>query len=390
MVVCLHYEVIQRVTAVFFFMYCRGAATMPKAAPPGRRSQRARSNAATGDPPRVRQGATRTRAASSTDNGASGSSDTRPLQNVQPTPGEVDGSAGLITIDKQQLEDMIGGMVQAAVAAAATVAVPGPSTAEQQSTLVSPDVQQTSPTVQTVAAPEALDESSMTAPATLNPDLHINVAASLRQNIISHRFVNLGVLLDGTDRDNTQPEGSFMLVDGRLRPARPPRTIGTFAAWSTAFLRYAGIYLQAHPTDALGLINHMRQVSALTAPGLGLAWKEFDEQYRRAREISPDMHRWGEAEANSPMWLNSIARGIAGASAGQARGTPGATRFRPICLSFNRIGGCTRGRCNYLHVCRVCRQAHSALRCPQSGPRGPGLRYQRPPTKPAALPAPRK
>ena len=70
------------------------------------------------------------------------------------------------------------------------------------------------------------------------------------------------------------------------------------------------VYLQAHPADALGL-NYMRQVSALTVPGLGLAWKEFDQQYRRAREILPDMYRWGEEEANSPIWLNAIARGIA-------------------------------------------------------------------------------
>ena len=363
---------------------------MPKTTPPRRRSQRAQRTAATDDPPRLRQGAMRTRAASSTANSNSSSSDTRLLgqQNAPTTPGEVDGSAGLIAINKQQLEEMIGGMVQAAVTNAVPDAVPGPSTSEQPPTLVSPDYHQTSPTVPTVAVPE---ESGMTAPVACTPDLHITVSASLRQNIISHRFVDLGSLLDVTDRENnTRPEGSFELVDGRLRPARPPRTISTFSAWSTAFLRYAGIYLQAHPDDALGLINHMRQVSALTAPGLGLAWKEFDEQYRRAREILPDMYRWGEAEANSPIWLNAIARGIAGASAGQARGTPGATRFRPICLSFNRLGGCTRGRCNYIHACSVCRRAHSALRCPQSGPRRPFLRNQRPPTKPAALPATRK
>ena len=340
---------------------------MPKATPPGRRSQRAQRTATTGDPPRLRQGATRIRAASSTANGNSSSSCTRllGLQNAPTTPGEVDGSAGLIAINKQQLEEMLGDMVQAAVANAVPGAVPGPSTSEQPPTLVSPDYHQTSPTVPTVAIPEALEESGMTAPVTCTPDLHITVSAALRQNIISHRFVDLGSLLDVTDRENnTRPEGSFELVDGRLRPARPPRTISTFSAWSTAFLRYAGIYLQAHPADALGLINHMRQVSALTAPGLGLAWREFDQQYRRAREILPDMYRWGEAEANSSIWLNAIARGIAGASAGQARGTPGATRFRPICLSFNRLGGCTRGRCNFIHACSVCRRAHSALRCP--------------------------
>ena len=114
---------------------------MPKATPPVRRSQRAHCTAATGDPPRLRQGATRTWAASPTDNGNSSSSNTRllGLQNAQTTPGEVDGSAGLIAINKQQLEEMVGRMAQAAVTNAVPGAVPGPSTSEQPPTLVSPD-----------------------------------------------------------------------------------------------------------------------------------------------------------------------------------------------------------------------------------------------------------
>ena len=163
---------------------------MPKATPDGRRSQRAQCTAATGDPPRLRLGATRTQVASSTANGNSSSSDTRllRLQNAQTTPGEVHGSAGLIAINKQQLEEMIGGMVQAAVANRVSSAVPGQSTSEQPPTLVSPDYHQTSPTVPTVAVPEALEESGMTAPVTCTPDLHITVSASLRQNIISKPF----------------------------------------------------------------------------------------------------------------------------------------------------------------------------------------------------------
>ena len=151
---------------------------------------------------------------------------------------------------------------------------------------------------------------------------------------MSHKYVELGTLLDTADPAPPESDRVFHLVDGRLRQARATRSVTSFSAWATAFLRFAGVYLSAHPSDALGLLAHMQQVSSLHAPGLGFAWREFDEQFRRAREMQPELHHWGATAASSPLWLNAIARGIAGQRAGSspARLPAPSRSFRPLCF----------------------------------------------------------
>ena len=379
---------------------------MPKGPPATRRSsQRAQRAPSTSDPPRRARGALRGRSTSTTTREANSSSSAalpcpsaaaaaepapdNQLLHAPSAPCDASNSTGIIALNREQLEQLVGGMVQAAITAAVPhVDALGQSTPQQQSTVTSLDVQAplTAPEEQGFGVPHDSGMERMDVACGVVPDLSFHVSASTRQNIVNHRFVDLSSLLDTNNQHPQSSEGTFTLVDGRLRPARSPRTITTFSAWTMAFLRYAGIYLQAHPGDALGLVNHMRQVSSLTAPGLGLSWREFDEHFRRARELIPAVYRWGASDANSPIWLNAIARGIASASTGLVPGASGARKFQPVCLSFNRPGGCTRSRCRYLHSCRICRGTHSALRCPQR----PVVRTQRAFVRPAAPPAPRK
>ena len=94
------------------------------------------------------------------------------------------------------------------------------------------------------------------------------IPLATRHAIISHEFVDLATLLIPAD---SEEPATFQLVDGRLRPQRTVRAIQSFAAWTTAFLRFAGVYLESHPSDASGIIKHMQQVSLLNVPGLGAA-----------------------------------------------------------------------------------------------------------------------
>ena len=77
----------------------------------------------------------------------------------------------------------------------------------------------------------------------------------------------------------------------------------------------------------------LRQVSSFSAPRMGLAWNEYDEQFYRARELFPREYKWGESDTNSPIWLNDTGRGIASVSTGQIPGRSGARSFQPLCLS---------------------------------------------------------
>ncbi|KAF0308924.1 hypothetical protein FJT64_019902 [Amphibalanus amphitrite] len=106
-----------------------------------------------------------------------------------------------------------------------------------------------------------------------------------RTRIVTDKYVALGLLLDGEDSLPDQAP-AFQLLDGLLRPmARTPRTITTFGVWSTAFLKYAAVYVEAHPGAAAGLLAHMRQVFRRLRPGADCEpatwdWDTFAELQR--------------------------------------------------------------------------------------------------------------
>ncbi|XP_043207961.1 uncharacterized protein LOC122380865 isoform X3 [Amphibalanus amphitrite] len=192
------------------------------------------------------------------------------------------------------------------------------------------------------------------------------VAPALRSRIQADKFVDLALLLDSYDRSATERPPSFQLVDGTLRAApRVTRPITSFGAWSIAFTRFAGIYAEAHPDAAVGLLAYMRQVGSLSVSGLGVAWRDFDETFRRARESDPARHPWGATAATSPLWLMAIARGVGGvarAAPVPQRQAAAGSRFRP-CFAYNGQQGCSARVCRFTHACRTCRGSHPAHQC---------------------------
>lgn len=203
-------------------------------------------------------------------------------------------------------------------------------------------------------------------------DFSFSVSPSLRQKIVEHKFINFALLLDAAAAD--PQAGSFMIVGGRIEAPPPPKEIHTYAAWCSAFLRYAGIYLAAHPEDALGLIKHMRQVDHLQSRGLGYAWREFDMQFRRARELDTATYQWGTVTCSAPMWLNALVSGSnsrAGPANNRAMYQTGQDKAGPsggsqsACADFN-FRKCFRQRCIFKHTCFECRGMHPAAQCPRA------------------------
>ena len=192
------------------------------------------------------------------------------------------------------------------------------------------------------------------------------VAPALRSRIQTDKYIELALLLDPGDRSATERPSSFQLVDGTLRAApRATRPITSFGTWSLAFARFAGVYAEAHPDAAVGLIAYMRQVGSLSVSGLGVTWREFDETFRRAREADPARHPWGATATTSPLWLMAIAKGVGGVARAapfpQRQAAAGA-RFRP-CFAYNGQQGCTARACRFTHACRTCRGSHPAHKC---------------------------
>ena len=196
-------------------------------------------------------------------------------------------------------------------------------------------------------------------------DLSLNIADHVKQKIMEHKFIEMGLMLSSA-RDPPANSSTFQVVAGRIQTPSAPRQITSFGVWCTAFLRFAGIYLTAHAHDAAGLLTHMRQVGYLHSRGLGFAWREFDTQFRRARELAPAQYPWGAVTASSSIWLSAIAGGASFRAGAVPGGSPAATAGpRGICFQFN-AGACRRrDRCIFRHACRLCHGPHSFVQCPR-------------------------
>lgn len=262
------------------------------------------------------------------------------------------------------IQDVVREALDAAPANAAATSTSAAACADNYSPALPPTpLLAAGPAGMTYVTPEASGDDTST------------VSTALRQRIHDGKYVELGLLLDAADKISEGNAASFQLVNGALRPiSRPPRPILTFGAWCIAFSRFAGVYVEAHPGAAGGLLAHLRQVGQLTGSGLGLAWKEYDESFRRARETAPHLHPWGVPATSSALWLQAVARGIGGAARpGPSAPRPAsAGRFRP-CFAFNSPKGCTSRPCQYQHLCRACHGSHPLSRCSQSSrPRARG------------------
>jgi len=271
----------------------------------------------------------------------------------------------LLAISPEQLRSLVGEMINAAL--------PVPAPALQALAHIE------HPGAEAAAAPAA-----GAAPANLPDGVGVSsVPVALRQKIVAHHYINLGLLTEGADPALEDP-ACLQLVNGQLRQVRTAKEITSFASWCAAFLQFAGVYLDAHPTDAIGIVSHMLQVSQLTAPGLGLAWKVFDEQFRRAREMRPELHPWGQTASCSQLWLQSVARGVGGAARNGAAtaagpsGLPAARGALKPCFAFNRHGcQSSASDCEWAHQCRRCAGPHPIRDCPQLGTAASGSKAKR-------------
>ena len=309
--------------------------------------------------------------------------------------------------DQPDLQSLVGEMVRAAVDAAlpnymqpatSTIAAAAAPSAVTSAMPAAAGTNSVAGTPYAIPCPDSMSQALLSphtvthsTPAVPPPAIQdpaspsfqrASVPANVAQLIVTDRYIELSSLLDQAEMapqaldESREPLCHF--IDGRMQPATVRRPVPHFGAWATAFLRYASVYVEAHPATAASLLAHMAQVSSLQAAGLGLAWRDFDEMFRRARELHPGSLPWGATPATSQLWLNAIARGIAGYRAGMrdttaGRGshttncptTPAQSFCAPLCLAYNRPAGCTRFRCTYSHVCRGCQGPHSHTDCPR-------------------------
>ena len=200
-----------------------------------------------------------------------------------------------------------------------------------------------------------------------------HISMPMRQRILGHKYVDLKSLLLPSERPEGGDERQYLVAEGgRIAlGAAPHKEELSVNGWTKAFLRYASIYTEGYPDEAKALIQYMSTVMDLTRIGLGMAWKDYDESFRKAREVSPGAYPWDKPP--QMLWMGAVASGVAtfqapdrrGDCSGQARrrpAPPAAPLIRP-CFDYNSRWGCRWPGCRFKHTCSICGGYHSATTC---------------------------
>ena len=216
-----------------------------------------------------------------------------------------------------------------------------------------------------------------------NPALGIggNISSSMRQKIIGHRYVDLRTLLLSSESPSGEDPQFLVAQNGKISFCPATKRELSESQWAKAFLRYASVYVEEYPGEAAALITYMSTVMNLCSQGLGRAWKEYDESFRRARENSPAAYPWDRPP--QMIWVGAVATGIASLRSGiqtprppralmaQPPLVPLPRRF-PTCREFNTSHGCSWANCKYRHACEGCGGPHGKTGCPNAALDGRG------------------
>ncbi len=226
-----------------------------------------------------------------------------------------------------------------------------------------------------------------------------NVPQTLKEKIIKGEYIELGQLLETSMPKKVSNFTLNMNNEGQIvwEDCRPKRRITSIHAWTTAFIIFSGVFLEAHPHRTQELLKYMSLIRTAAARYQGYGWREYDRQWR-LRQASQPLRSW--AAIDSELWSLYAASGLpvqytrqnirgvshpntTAFSTTSFRG-PGPVRsqntkmlpgqqgrtnrntFNQVCFAFN-AAGCGRNPCKFQHSCTKCRGAdHGAATCKKS------------------------
>ena len=116
--------------------------------------------------------------------------------------------------------------------------------------------------------------------ATLDPKIKLKIREGA--------YVDLGSLSAPSDASVSVAMGSDGQPSISLTPSRgrPPTSI---CEWIRLFGVYASIYVECHPSESAALFTYMVNVMDLHRRHGGVAWRLYDERFRRIRAMAPEL-----------------------------------------------------------------------------------------------------
>ncbi len=218
--------------------------------------------------------------------------------------------------------------------------------------------------------------------------LTMSIPKNLKTKIINGEYVDFAVLLEKSDpcrKDDKDEHGMALAVEqgGKIvwKSNKPKQVITSVHAWTSAFLIYMSIYLEAHPSRTQELIRYANLIRTIASRFSGWAWRSYDQQFRARQESHPqrswsliDGELWSVyvTSASASPWNTSFRQRGGFRQQTRPRGFGRVENmqagFRPanekVCFDFNRQSSCSRKGCIYSHKCSQCKESgHGAVNC---------------------------
>lgn len=191
-------------------------------------------------------------------------------------------------------------------AVASGPSIPAQTTPPQD--LTSPSTAQQLTTSSTTAIPEPRSDLATQAlqifsaqddvnslSGTLSPFLLLGATLpeSVKSKICAGNFVDLATLRDLPANQDHSLE--FAMYDNKPRvslASTRPNPVSSPMDWLSLFLRYASVYVDAHPHEGPGLFTYISTILDLSITP-GYLWRDYDVKFRTLRPLTPSALPWG-------------------------------------------------------------------------------------------------
>ena len=205
--------------------------------------------------------------------------------------GEDPGQNDLQGLVSKAVEDFLPGAIARALpdalASAAVKLKPGPATATQGADKSGADIITESEVIEG-------ENKSKVCSVALPPDLHLS--KDMKAKIEGCKFMKFGKLLYRDSHNEKKltlklaSSGKSFVVD----PNENSVYIKYIDQWDKAFTIFSYRYLIAHPEEANELLMYGRLIKDMA--NRGFYWYQYDEQFRRLKELDPKSKPWGVIE----------------------------------------------------------------------------------------------
>ncbi|XP_062576334.1 uncharacterized protein LOC134238229 [Saccostrea cucullata] len=207
----------------------------------------------------------------------------------------------------------------------------------------------------------SVDDNNVT-PLQLSGGIPLGATIPLRvkQKIWANQYIDLRVLLP----EHKQETVSVQIEEGsiKLNAKQSEKTPLSIYQWTNAFITFMSIYIESNSQSASNLLKYMSTVRHLHASNGESAWRLYDEQFRKLREVSdlPWQQPLNELIIRVTTMSKSHNQTFPRNISSNNRSFRGPIRF---CYTYNNRQQCTSTNCPYRHICSVCKETHPRIRC---------------------------